>query len=131
MLNGKIVYKQKNESPITILRYFVTASDLRNDLAEIITWAFQWKMNFDLDPTKQVKELFFSPKPQNTNHPCLIFDHNTVNLTGSQKHFEIVLDSRSDFKEHLEIIFRKVSKTIRLLCKLQNLASRKSLRTVY
>ena len=36
-----------------------------------------------------------------------------------------------DFKEHLKIIFKKVSKTIGLLCKLQNLLPRKSLITVY
>ena len=36
-----------------------------------------------------------------------------------------------DFKEHLEIIFEKVSKTIGLLRKRQNLLSRKSLITVY
>ena len=73
MLNGKIVYKQKNESPITILRYFVTASDLGNDLAEIITWVFQWKMNFDLDPTKQVKELFFKSETSKYKSPMFDF----------------------------------------------------------
>ena len=41
------------------------------------------------------------------------------------------MDSRFDFKEHLEIIFKKVSKTIGLLCKLQNLLPRKSLITVH
>ena len=41
------------------------------------------------------------------------------------------MDSRLDFKEHLEIIFKKVSKAIGILLKLQNLLPRKSLITVY
>ena len=61
----------------------------------------------------------------------MIFNHNTVILTESQKHFELVLDFRLDFKEQLEIIFKKVSQTIGLPRKLQNLLPRKSLITVY
>ena len=64
----------------------------------------------------------------------MIFNHNTVSLTESQKYLEIVLDSRLDFKQHLEIIFKKVSKAklaIGLLCKLQNLLPRKSLIIVH
>ena len=57
-------------------------------------------------------------------------NHNTVILTESQKHLEIVLDFRLDFKEQLEIIFKKVSQTIGLPRKLQNLLPRKSLITV-
>ena len=105
-----------------------SARELNNDLAKISTWAFQRKMDFNPDPTKQV---IFSRKLQNTNHPCLISNYNTVSLTESEKHFGIVLDSQSDFKEHLEIMFKKVSKTTGLLRKLQNLLLRKSLITVY
>ena len=49
---------------------------LNNDLTKISTWAFQWKMNFNPDLAKQVQEVIFSRKLQNTNHPCLIFNHN-------------------------------------------------------
>ena len=86
-------------------------------------------MNFNLDPTKQAQEVIFSWKLQSTNHPCLIY--NRVSLTESQKHLGIVLDFRLDSKEHLEIIFKKVSKAIGLLRKLQNLLPRKSLITVH
>ena len=108
-----------------------SANELNNDLAKISTWAFQWKMNFNPDPTKQAQEVIFSRKLQNTNHLCLIFNHNTVSLSESQKHLGIVLDSRLDFKEHLEKILKKVSKTIGLLREFQNLLPRKSLITVY
>ena len=75
-------------------------------------------MNFNPDPTKQAQEVIFSRKLENTNHPCLIFNHDTISLTESRKHLGIVLDSRLDFKGHLEIIKRK-SKTVGLLRKLR------------
>ena len=37
-----------------------SANNLNKDLK--ITWAFQWKINFNLDPTKQAHEVSFSPK---------------------------------------------------------------------
>ena len=96
-----------------------SANDLNNDLAKISIWPFQRKMNFNPDPTKQAKEVISIRKLENTNHPCLIFNHNTVNLTQSQKDLIIiVLKSGLDFKEPLEIIFKKVSKTIGFLLKL-------------
>ena len=58
----------------------------------------------------------------------MILNHNTVNLTDSQKHLGRV--SRLDFKDRLEIIFKKVSKAIAILCKFQDLLPRKSLITV-
>ena len=84
-------------------------------------------MGLNPDPTKQVQKVIFSRKLQNTNYPCLIFDHNTVKLTKSQINLGIFLDSRLDVKDLLKIIFRKVSKTIEHLYKLQNLLPRKPL----
>lgn len=60
----------------------------------------------------------------------MIFNHNTVNLTKFQKHLGIVLNSRLDFKDHLEIIFKEINKIIGFLPKLQNLLPRKSLITL-
>ena len=65
-------------------------------------------MGLNPDPTKQVQKVIFSRKLQNTNYPCLIFDHNTVKLTKSQINLGIFLDSRLDVKDLLKIIFRKV-----------------------
>ena len=101
------------------------SNKLNNDLTKISTWAFQWKTNFNPDLAKQVQEVIFSRKLQNNNHPCLIFNHSTVSFIESQKHLGIVLDSRLDFKEHLGIIFKKVSKARGLL------SPRKSLITLY
>ena len=40
----------------------VSASRLNNDLVKIRDWAFNWKMSFNPDPTKQGKEVIFSKK---------------------------------------------------------------------
>ena len=60
--------------------------DLNNDLKKISKWAFQWKMNFNPDPTKQAQELIFSRKVQMTNHPPLFFNQNVIPQTSLQKH---------------------------------------------
>ena len=40
----------------------VSASRLNNDLVEMQDWAFNWKMSFNLDHTKQAKEFIFTKK---------------------------------------------------------------------
>ena len=39
-----------------------SASDINNDLKLISNWAFQWKMSFNPDPSKQAQEIIFSRK---------------------------------------------------------------------
>ena len=34
-----------------------TAKELNNDLVKINRWAYQWKMSFNPDPSKQTQEL--------------------------------------------------------------------------
>ena len=49
-----------------------SANNLSNEFFNICTWAFQWKMNFNPDPSKQTQEVVFSRTIQNANQPCLI-----------------------------------------------------------
>ena len=44
----------------------ISASHLNNDLSKISNWAFQWKMSFNPDPSKQAQEVIFSRKIQKT-----------------------------------------------------------------
>ena len=53
-------------------------SDLNNNLKKIGEWAFQWKMNFNPDPTKQAQELIFSHKVQMINYLPLFFNQRVV-----------------------------------------------------
>ena len=48
-----------------------TSNDLNHDLALIQQWAYQWKMAFNPDPSKQANEVLFSCKKQAQNHPSL------------------------------------------------------------
>ena len=44
-----------------------SANVLNKDLEMIHNWAFQWKMNFNPDPTKQPHEVIFSSKTKKTD----------------------------------------------------------------
>ena len=39
-----------------------TVKDFNNDLAKINSWAYQWKMSFNPDPSKQAQEVIFIRK---------------------------------------------------------------------
>ena len=109
----------------------VTNIDLNNDLKKIGEWAFQQKINFNPDPTKQAQELIFFRKVQTTNHPPLFFNENVVLQTTLQKHLRMFLDSKLNFSQHLKTIFQKTDKTIGPLCELQTLLPKAILITIY
>ena len=108
-----------------------TAKELNNDLVKINRWAYQWKMSFNLDPSKQAQEVLFSRKTKKEYHPPLAFTNNNVSETNSQKHLGVVIDNRLSFEDHLKMILNKVNKTIGFLRKLQNILSRSALLTIY
>ena len=45
-----------------------TANILNEDLDIIQSWAEQWKMAFNPDPTKQAQEIVFLKKPRESFH---------------------------------------------------------------
>ena len=62
------------------------ANDLNHDLEKISEWAFQWKMKFNPDPTKQAQELIFSREKTVSIHPLVYFNKTPVNSTATHKH---------------------------------------------
>ena len=108
-----------------------SANDLNKDLKIINNWAFQWKMNFNPDPTKQAHEVIFSRKTKEIYHPPLVFNNTNVSQSSSQKHLGVILDSKLIFDEHLKMVSLKISKTLGLLRKLHNLLPRSTLITIY
>ena len=110
-----------------------TSSDtqLNNDLNKISKWAFQWKMLFNPDPSKQAIEICFSHKRENKNYPSLMFNDTKVQLATNQKHLGLILDSRLDFNEHIDYKINKCNKIIGILKRLSLTLSRKSLLTIY
>ena len=94
----------------------------------INNWAFQWKINFNPDPTKQAYGVIFSRKTKEIYHPPLVFNNTNVSQSSSQKHLGVILDSKLIFDEHLKMISLKISKTLGLLRKLHNLLPRSTLK---
>ena len=106
------------------------ANELNNDLYQINKWAFQWKMSFNPDPSKQAQEIILSRKTKKS-HPSLRFNNSIVSQTPYQKHLGIFLDTQLTFEEHMKVITTKVNKTIGLLRKLQKTLPRPVLMTMY
>ena len=79
----------------------ISANNLNHDLDIIQQWAYQWKMEFNPDPTKQATEVLFSCKKSSLSHPQLIFNGIAVAKVNDQKHLDLILDSRLSFEKHI------------------------------
>ena len=97
-------------------------------MKKISEWAFQWKMIFNLDATKQAQEVIFSRRKKK---PPLFFNNAIVSQTNSQKHLGVTLDLKLTFEEHLLNVFKTVGRTIGFMRKLQSALRRISLGTIY
>ena len=107
-----------------------SANKLNQNLNKINNWAFKWKMSLYPDPSKQAQEVIFSRKLQKSTHPMLSFNNNTATQSVTEKHLEIMLDTKLDFQGHLKSILNKVNKTIGLSRKLHNTLPRLPLLTL-
>ena len=105
----------------------ITTLELNSDLSR----KKQWKISFNPEPNKQAQEVIFSRKLKKVCHPPLRFNNNNVSQASSQKHLGLTLDNRLTFDEHLTNVSNKISKTIGLLRKLQNILPRPALLTIY
>ena len=108
-----------------------TADSLNNDLQKISEWAYQWKMSFNPDSTKQAQEVIFSRKLKKPFHPSIKFDNVPVQNASSQKHLGLILDDKLNFKSHLREKCSKFNKGIGIIKKLQNTLPRQALLTIY
>ena len=81
-----------------------SANVLNKDLEMIHNSAFQWKMNFNPDPTKQAQEVISSCKTKKLPHPPLVFNNTNVTQSIYQKHLGIILDSKLTFESHINMV---------------------------
>ena len=88
-------------------------------------------MSFNPGPTKQAQEVIFYCKIKKQIHNPLNFNNTNVKQTTFQRHLGLILDSGLSFEEHLQKIFSKVNKIIRLIWKLRKSLPRPSLMTLY
>ena len=62
------------------------ALDLNHDLNLISQWAYQWKMSFNPDPTKQAAQVVFSRRSKQIDHPKIYFNDIEVKTVNNHKH---------------------------------------------
>ena len=88
---------------------------LVNDLHTISAWAYQWKMVFNPDISKQATEVIFSCKNIRPVHPELSFNNIPIAREAFTKHLGVYLDSRLKFSKHIKEKILKAMKGIALL----------------
>ena len=108
-----------------------SSEDLNCDLTTINNWTFQWKINFNPDPTKQATEVIFSRKNKPVNHPTLYFNNSPVTSAPFQKHLGLFLDEKLTFGHHLNEKISKANKGIGLIKRLYSYLPRNSLLSIY
>ena len=101
----------------------LSAKQLSDDLSKISEWAFQLKMSFNPDLSKQVQKIVSQPK--------INFNNSPVVQSNYQKHLGLHLDEKLNFSHYTKETISKVYKGIRVIKKLQNNLPRQSLLTIY
>ena len=83
------------------------------------------------DISKQTHEVIFSHKRSVSSHHPLTFNNIPVSQMNSQKHLRMHLDKKLNFEEKLKEVESNVNKTIKIICKLENVRPRSALLTIY
>ena len=61
-----------------------SAKEFNDDLKKVNDWAFQWKMSFNPDSSKQAQGVIFICKLRRLTHPPSVFKNNNVSQNCSQ-----------------------------------------------
>ena len=96
-------------------------------MLKISRWAYQWKMIFDTDASKQAQEIVFSRKANANNHGTVYFNNIQVIRVNIQKHLSLFLDSKVSFFDHMNEKIKKVTKGVNVRRKMNLLLSHSSL----
>ena len=94
-------------------------SQMNMDLEKISLWAYQSKMSFNPEISKQTKEVIFSKKIVNASHPILYFNRTPVIGCLYQKPLGAYLNKKLSFHQHIKEIITKASKGIRNIKRLE------------
>ena len=101
-INSNIIFFADDTMLFSIIKDpTLSAANLNHDLDLIYKWAYQWKLEFNPDPTKQATEVLFTCKKTSPNHPPLMFNGSVVAIANEQKHLGLILDHRLSFEKHL------------------------------
>ena len=111
----------------------MTQSKLNDDLEKISYCGYQWKLQFNSDPNKQVNEVIFSRKTSSNNlsHPPIKFNNIDISKCPHQKHLGIVLDSKLNFNAHVDQKIKNCNRIIGLIRQLSINLRRNAILTIY
>ena len=109
----------------------LSASELNHDLKLISHWAYQWKMSFNPDPTKQAVQVLFSRKTITINHPKIYFNDTEVKSVHEHKHLGLTLDAKLTFASHIDEKLKKARKGLGIIKSLSRYLSVKTLEQIY
>ena len=76
---------------------------LNYGLTKINEWAYNWKISFNPDYTKQVHEVVFSRKRTHRSFPMP--SNILVKRVSFHKHLGLILNTKSDFDKHINPIY--------------------------
>ena len=85
-----------------------STNKLNDDLEKFSNWAYQWKMSFNPDKSKQAQEVIFSRKTQRVIHPPAIFNNMPAVCSSCQKRLGIYLDEKLHSSNVLKKNFQKM-----------------------
>ena len=103
----------------------LSANELNRDL-NINQWAYQWKMEFNPDPSKQDTEVLFSCKQKKSKPSTSFFNGTVVPKVNEQKHLGLILDSKLSFERPLNEKIIKAKKGIGIIKFLSKFLPRKT-----
>ena len=95
------------------------------------SWAYKWKMEFNLNPIKPAQEIMFSRKVKKENHLEIMYNGNPINQELSLKHLGVILDEKLNFKTHIQTKISKAMTGVGIINKLRSVLPRSSLSTIY
>ena len=75
-------------------------------------------MQFSPDLNKQANDVIFSRKSSNFSHPPVTLNNSDIKKYPNQKHYGIVLDSKLDFKFHVDQKIKNCNQSIGLIRRL-------------
>ena len=93
----------------------LTHDKLVKDLQAVTSWAYQWKMVFNPDMSKQAVEVIFSCKKHKPDHLELNFNGIPIAREPFTKQLGVYLDSWLNFSKHIKEQVLKAMKGVSLL----------------
>ena len=98
---------------------------------KISDWAWQWKMVFNPDITKQAVEITFSNKHDPTQHGDLIFGEIPVKKVQETKHLGMILDVKLSFVSHIENKLTKAKQELGIMKQVKRIVTPHTLEQYY